>query len=142
VPLPAVLVNLLTEATPKVGKVFSDTNLRTEWEKACAACGLGTREKVETKDYTWHTYKGLIVHDLRRSAVRNLRRAGVPETVAMKISGHKTRHVFERYNIVSTDDVTNAMRLVESSSLATGKKDSAKLVQNRPRNRRKLLTGA
>jgi integrase len=142
VPLPAVLVNLLTEATPKVGKVFSDTNLRTEWEKACAACGLGTREKVETKDYTWHRYRGLIVHDLRRSAVRNLRRAGVPETVAMKISGHKTRHVFERYNIVSTDDVTNAMRLVESSSLATGKKDSAKLVQNRPRNRRKLLTGA
>lgn len=142
VPLPAVLVNCLRETTPKVGKVFSDTNLRTSWETACAACGLGTREKVEGPEYTWHRYKGLIVHDLRRSAVRNLRRAGVPETVAMKISGHKTRHVFERYNIVSTDDVTAAMRSVESASLQGRRKDSAKLVQNRPRNRRKLLTGA
>jgi hypothetical protein len=65
VSLPNVLLNLLLEATPKVGKVFSDTNLRTEWEKACAACGLGTRAKIEGKDYRCH--EGLIVHDLRRS---------------------------------------------------------------------------
>jgi hypothetical protein len=54
VSLPNVLLNLLLEATPKVGKVFSDTNLRTEWEKACAACGLGTRAKIEGKDYRCH----------------------------------------------------------------------------------------
>jgi hypothetical protein len=145
VPLPAVLVNLLTETTPKVGRVFADTNLRTEWEKACAACGLGTREKVKGKDYTWHSYKGLLVHDLRRSAVRNLRRAGVPETLAMKISGHKTRDVFERYNIVSTDDISEAMRQLETASLPPRKpvrSVSAKLVQNQPRKPRKPLLGA
>ena len=82
---------------------------------ACASAGLGTKI-VEGKPYPF--YKGLTLHDLRRSAVRNLRNAGVPENVAMKISGHKTRSVFERYNIVSTDDVHDAMRHLESASLA------------------------
>jgi integrase len=118
VPLPAVLIMMLAEIEPKVGKVFSATNLRTDWQKACAACGLGTRTRIEPEDddsYAWYKYEGLIVHDLRRSAVRNLVNANVPERVAMKISGHKTRAVFDRYHIVSTDDVTNAMRRLELS---------------------------
>jgi hypothetical protein len=55
----------------------------------------------------------------------------------MRITGHKTRAVFDRYHIVSTEDVSNAMRKLESASLANG----AKMVQNAAVDGRKLLMG-
>jgi integrase len=141
IPLPDVLVKMLSKIEPKEGTVFDTTNLRKAWQKACVAAGLGTFTEVDEK--ADKRYTGLIIHDLRRSAIKNLMKAGVNEKVAMKISGHKTRDVFDRYHIVDTEDVVEAMRRVQTvaprrrSSLKNPVSNGEKIVKVLPSPRRK-----
>jgi integrase len=134
IPLTSELVDMLRQIRPMRGRVFDGTNLRKEWMKACAACGLGMLTEVEDRPYD-PVYSGLTLHDLRRSAVRNLRKAGIDEKTAMTISGHKTRLVFERYNIVSTDDVVAAMQKLELAALNEIRKPVLSATAKKPARR-------
>lgn len=87
------------EANGKPGQPIKD--FRKAWAQACKAVGLTPGRRG-----------GLTFHDTRRTAVRNLIRAGVDQTVAMKISGHRTDSTFRRYNITSEDDLRDAVEKV------------------------------
>ena len=79
----------------RAGEPIKD--FRWAWDEAC--------KTAKVPDLTFH--------DLRRTAVRNMRRAGIPQVIRMKISGHKTDSMERRYSIVDDEDLINARQLLE-----------------------------
>jgi integrase len=71
---------------------------RKTWAAACRAAGVA----------------GTLFHDLRRSAVRNMDRAGVSQSVAMALSGHETASVYRCYRIVAEDDLRQALARMQA----------------------------
>jgi integrase len=71
----------------------------TAWRAACTRAGVA----------------GRTLHDFRRTAARNYVRGRVPERVAMQIPGHKTRSIFDHYNVTSEGDLRAAAEQVSSS---------------------------
>lgn len=84
------------DGEPLLAKYGASGAVYTAWRAACKAGGV----------------PGRILHDFRRTAVRNLERAGVSRSVAMKITGHKTEAVYRRYAIVSKADIADGLAKV------------------------------
>jgi len=108
---------------------------RKSWATACVATGLGSMacpkcgeparegERLRcSRCKRQRVYTGRIFHDLRRTSSRDMIRSGVPQSVAMSITGHTTISTFLRYNITSDEDKRNALRATAEYRAAQEKK--------------------
>jgi integrase len=92
------------------GEIRPVNNFKKTWSNACKAAGC----------------EGKIPHDFRRTCVRDMERAGIPRSISMAISGHKTEAIFRRYAIVSPRDQAQAMaQLAKSQEMTNEVADSA-----------------
>jgi integrase len=96
---PLVFFRMLAEKRGGEKKPTAIVSFNIAWKNACRAAGC----------------PGRIPHDLRRTAIRNLVRNGIPENVAMAMSGHKTRSVFDRYDITSPRDLKDAAQKINAA---------------------------
>jgi integrase len=78
-------------------------DFRKAWASACADAGVA----------------GMLRHDFRRAAVSNMVNAGLPERVAMTVTGHKTRAVFDRHHIVSPADLQDVAQKLTGTVTGT-----------------------
>lgn len=99
--VPQVFFREVAEGRGGVKKPQPIVSFGKAWKAACRAAGC----------------PGKIPHDLRRTAVRNFVRNGIPERVAMQLTGHKTASVFQRYNIVSNGDLREAARKLDIATV-------------------------
>jgi integrase len=104
-PLPcfSATVNNLKKMTRTNGLLFDSTDLRSQWRQACNTLGYGVYDKKT------QAYRGLKLHDFRRSACRNMTRDRIPQVVAMAVSGHKTDSIFKRYAITDKSTIQEAL---------------------------------
>jgi len=106
--LRALLERRRLDTRSKDGLVFTRTSgepigsFNKAWATACRTAGV----------------PGRVLHDFRRTAVRNLVRAGVPERVAMQMVGWKSRQMLDRYHIVNTADLLDAARRLDAARTA------------------------
>ncbi len=99
--------------------------MRDAWYALCVRAGLGRWEGDGNKK----KYIGLTPHDLRRSAAKNARRKGIPESVIMKLGGWRSAQIFRRYAIVSEADQLAAVAALEQPAPPAAPQER---VQERP----------
>jgi integrase len=103
------------------GKPINRTVFGKQFRRAAEKAGLGKTTKREDGSVE---YSGVIFHDLRRTAVRNMIRGGVPQSVAMRVTGHKTASMFTRYDITDAKDKAGAIEAAARYAEATREKSN------------------